>query len=876
MIGRVLGPYQVVAKLGEGGMGEVYAARDTRLDRDVAVKVLPPHLASDPEALARFEREAKAVAALSHPNILAIHDFGTHEGTAFAVTERLAGQTLRERLIGGALPMKKAIQIAADIARGLAAAHGRNIVHRDLKPENVFIASDGQVKILDFGLAKSVVQAPAAAATTELATDPGTVMGTVGYMAPEQVRGGAADARTDIFALGCVLFEMLTGRKAFQRETAAETMTAILREDAPDLIESGVQVPPAVDQLVRHCLEKQPEERFQSARDLAFALQALSGSHPTSGRAAAVATDDQPPGPHRSIVPIAAAVAASLVIGAAIGWWASRPGEADEPWSEFTQLTDEAGQEDAPSLSPDGDSVAYASRAAGSWDIYVSRVGGRNPIVVAGDPSRDEQAPAFSPDGRSIAFHEGDADGGIFIVGATGESARRVTETGFHPAWSPDGATIAYCQESIETPANRQISSDLSVVDVATGAVRIVTEGDAVQPSWSPSGTRLAYWAQFGGQRDLFTISAAGGEPVQVTDDAPLDWSVTWSPDGWLYFSSDRGGVFNLWRVQVDEASGAARGEPEPVTMGVQAAAAMPRFSADGRRMAFRSGFAYVNPVAMPFDPDTERLGEPAYLFRRTGAFRPLSVSADGEWLAFDSVGGRVEDIFVSRIDGSDLRRLTDDPFRDRAPAWSPDGSTVTFYTNRSGAYELWSIRSDGSGLTKLSNRPDESIWFPIYEPTGRRIWAYLSRARSVATFDVTNPPTLQEGDEQPPIEVEGGTLRPHSMTRDGERLVGVAMSSDGTGFGVAWHDLRSGRTVLSTLYRSPGLPVWLPDGRRFIYAVPGDALVLFDTRTGETRTLGQFDFDISSVLVSPDGNTIIMAAGLTEADIWLAQRGAR
>ena len=247
--GTTLGPYRVLDKLGEGGMGEVYAARDTRLDRDVALKVLPGGLAADPEALARFEREARAVAALSHPNILAIHDFGTYEGTAYAVTELLEGETLRARLAAGALPPKKAAQIAADVARGLAAAHDRHIAHRDLKPENIFVSSDGQVKILDFGLAKHFVEtdgaAPAVDSRTELHTDPGTVMGTVGYMAPEQVRGQPADPRADIFALGSILYEMATGQRAFQRDTVAETMTAILREDPPEESEGSHAVPPA-------------------------------------------------------------------------------------------------------------------------------------------------------------------------------------------------------------------------------------------------------------------------------------------------------------------------------------------------------------------------------------------------------------------------------------------------------------------------------------------------------------------------------------------------------------------------------------------------------------------------------------------------------
>ena len=312
--GARLGPYVIVAPIGAGGMGEVYKARDTKLDRDVALKVLPSHLAADPEALARFEREAKAVAALSHPNILAIHDFGNQGGTAYAVTELLEGETLRARLAGGSLPLKKTLQIATEIAQGVAAAHDKHIVHRDLKPENVFVATDGRVKILDFGLARHVAPlvGDAPDSPTELRrTDPGMVMGTVGYMSPEQVKGQSADERSDIFSLGCVLFEMATGRRPFQRDTVAETMTAILREDAPEVSRPDALVPAALEQLVRHCLEKRPEERFQSARDLAFALQSLSGMGAGSGpsRASTAPASRRPP--------IMALAAAGLLIAGA-------------------------------------------------------------------------------------------------------------------------------------------------------------------------------------------------------------------------------------------------------------------------------------------------------------------------------------------------------------------------------------------------------------------------------------------------------------------------------------------------------------------------------------------------------------------------------
>jgi eukaryotic-like serine/threonine-protein kinase len=277
--GTRLGPYEILSPLGAGGMGEVYRARDTRLAREVAVKVLPANRARDPDALARMEREAQAIAALSHPNILAIHDLGTDQGVFFVVTELLEGETLRSRLASSGLPWRKSVEIGAAIADGLAGAHLKGIVHRDLKPDNIFLTRDGRVKILDFGLARLqpviIQQDQTSAPTTPPQTEPGLLMGTVGYMSPEQARGSSADTRSDIFALGCVLYEMLTGRRAFSRPTAPETLTAILNEDPPDVSESGKQVPAGLTRLLRRCLEKNPEERLQAARDLAFDLRSI-------------------------------------------------------------------------------------------------------------------------------------------------------------------------------------------------------------------------------------------------------------------------------------------------------------------------------------------------------------------------------------------------------------------------------------------------------------------------------------------------------------------------------------------------------------------------------------------------------------------------
>src|SRR6201997_2110813 len=288
--GTKLGPYEIVAPIGAGGMGEVYRAKDTRLGRDVALKILPESFARESDRLRRFEQEARAVAALNHPNILAIHDIGEQGGSPFLVSELLEGESLRTALDRGALPQRSTLEYGVQIAQGLAAAHEKGIVHRDLKPENIFVTKDARIKILDFGLAKQPQKASSAASDgvtmTSSHTAVGLVMGTAGYMAPEQVRGDAADARTDIFAFGAVLYEMLSGKRAFRRETTAETMTAVLKEDPPELTDPAHVVAPALDRIVRRCLEKNPEQRFQSAKDLSFALSALSGSDTSAARIA--------------------------------------------------------------------------------------------------------------------------------------------------------------------------------------------------------------------------------------------------------------------------------------------------------------------------------------------------------------------------------------------------------------------------------------------------------------------------------------------------------------------------------------------------------------------------------------------------------------
>ena len=869
--GTTLGSYEIVALIGAGGMGEVYRARETKLQRDVAIKVLTASFAQAPDALERFEREALSVAKLSHPNILAIYGFAHDGPRAYVVTELVDGETLRARLDHGALPQRRAVGYALQIARGIAAAHSRGLVHRDLKPENVMITRDDQVKILDFGLAKTIeTSEPEMTQAGSLATGAGMILGTFAYMAPEQVRGLAVDHRADIFAFGAVLYEMLSGERAFKGETAADTMTAVLTREPPELDAARLSISPGLDRIIRRCLEKSPDLRFQSATDLAFALDTLSTGSGTSSAPAFAAV--APPVPARPVpwLPWGIAVAASI---AALATWFIKPSATapEAQWQQFSSVTDAAGEETSPAISPDGTTVAYAIRVNGNWGIYGQRVGGRNAAPIVNDPSRNESGPAYSPDGASLAFHELDDDGGIFVVGATGESERRVTDAGFDPAWSPDGKQIVFAAELVLDPSSRQGVSVMQIVDAAGGTPKPLGEGDAVQPSWSPSGERIVYWSNTGGQRDIYTIAASGGARVPVTQDGAMDWAPVWSPDGkYVYFSSDRGGAMNLWRIAVDQATGKTRGAVEPVTNGVQASAALIDFARNGSRFVFRSRVAAVDPTLIPFDPATLKTGQPVVLDGSNNFRVPSDISPDGKLVAYFSIGDRQEDIFVGGIDGKGIRRVTDDASRDRAPVFTRDGRSLVFYSNRDGAWEIWTIRVDGSNLRKMAASPG-GAGYPIVSPLDDSV-IFSANDVDVGVFRVpVNSATV----EKLPLTDAMKTFTATGWSPDGTRLVGSLVSQGGSVSGVVVYDLRdhSGTVVADDV--TYGVR-FLPDSRRVLYLTAASELVVLDTVTRQRtvvpiRLPARGTNDIFAL--SADGRMIVYGAARSEADIWIAER---
>jgi Tol biopolymer transport system component len=878
--GSRLNHFEILAPLGAGGMGEVYRARDTRLEREVAIKVLPRAIASDPDALSRFEREAKAVAALSHPNILAIHDFGRHGETAYAVMELLEGATLRERLAGGAVPPRKAVELGSRIARGLGAAHEKGIVHRDLKPDNVFLTRDGQVKILDFGLARAEPEtaysaSPQAQTRTSL-TSPGAVLGTAGYMSPEQVRGEAVEARSDIFSFGALLYEMLAGTAPFQRETAVETMTAILKTEPPALDATIEGLTPALESIVRRCLEKQPDERFHNATDLAFALQAVSGTFGvgSSGQRVAVVAPARRRLGRWAGVAVAALVAlATFEAGRRLAAPSAPAGGAPVSAARFVQLTRLPGIELEPTIAPDGKSFAFVADTEGNLDIYLQRVGGGNAINLTADSPDDDGEPAFSPDGERIAFRSARAGGGIFVMGSTGESVKRLTDFGFDPCWSPDGKELVMSTVGFSDPAGRSGNGELWAVALDTAERRAILRGmDAVQPSWSPSGHRVAFWGLRGegGQRDLWTVATDGSETeaaaLSVTDDAAFDWSPTWSPDGrHLYFSSDRGGTMNVWRVRIDERTGLKKGEPEPIVTPALWAGDI-NLSRDGSRLIYATRDSRSILLRAAFDPAAGRItGAPESVLRGSLQIRAESLSPDGRWIAFNTSGVR-EDLFVIGADGKGFRQLTDDPFRDRGALWSPDGQRIGFYSNRSGRYELWSIHPDGSGLEQLTETDGAGLWFPIWSPDGQRI-ATTDGAHAYVV-DLSQRRGADALETLPPID-DSRVLVPNSWSADGRRLAGSIVRTDGiftpdvvvyafdTGQYLVWDG--AGNSAQ-----------WLRDGRLLVGS-DDQGLAILDPRTGKKSPV--VERGVLAAL-SADDRWITFVETTAEGDVWMVDTG--
>jgi Tol biopolymer transport system component len=867
--GTRLGPYEVLAPLGSGGMGEVYRARDERLGREVAVKVLTADSSSDPERLRRFEQEARAVGALNHPNLLAVFDTGEEEGRPFVVFELLEGVTLRQRMGPGALAVGKALDYAIQIARGLAAAHERGIVHRDLKPENLFVTKDGRLKILDFGLAK--LSDPAERdrklekAETRTATAPGLILGTVGYMSPEQVRGKPADARSDLFSLGTILYEMLSGRRAFEGATATDTLGAILTRDPPEITTSTGVLPAGLERVVRRCLEKDPEERLQSARDVAFALEALSGPRPGTELGVAVRRR------RRRLLAGAALVAAAAAGLAAAAWLARRTPNLSPP--RVVALTSLRGVEGWPTFSPDGEQVAFAwgGEKSDNLDIYLTMVGSPEVRRLTTDPAV-ELAPSWSPDGRQIAFLRGRFEGTpqypwgyatIYLVSPLGGSARKLSDfpaaNGEPTSWSPDGRWLA----ATRSPSTDRGLEGVYLVPVQGGEPRrlALPKADIIYgPAFSPDGRQLAYKPCSGTSCSLDVVALDAdympkGPPRRlIQPTSRLGTGHAWTRDGKsLVYALG----FELWRVRV-----AGDRPPERIELVAGVQAALPATVASRDRLAFARGAVEVDIYRF----EAGRPSEPVVASSLTPDLNP-DFSPDGRRLAFESERSAAGyEIWLAEADGSNPVQLTHGPGQYQGgPRWSPDGRQIAFSSQGAdGHWDVWTIDADGGTPRRLTQDAGEEI---------ARSW---SRDGRFVYFDA--------GPDAWRISAAGG--RAERVTHGGGCCVRESLDGKTLFYMRSWghapllaRPLAGGpeRKVLECVPTGAAFTV----GAAGIYhlgcangpeasspeGVPGHppaALFLLDAATGHDRLLGKLEEAMSGsgLAVSPDGKTILYVRG--------------
>jgi Tol biopolymer transport system component len=676
--GDYLGSYQLIAPIGAGGMGEVWRAFDAGIRRHVAIKILPARYAEDPDRLRRFEREAQAAGILNHPNVLVVYAVGQQEGFPYIVTELLEGVTLRQKLFAGPLTEAKAVEYGEQLVRGLSAAHDKGIVHRDLKPDNVFITTDDRLKILDFGLAKLAPSHSELDVPTQTAS--GVTLGTPGYMAPEQIRGRPVDPRTDIFAVGVILFEMLAGRRPFVAETSAETMTAVLREEPPVIPGGSVEI----QHIIRHCLEKEPGDRYQSARDLGFQLRVVHRPPVSTVRLAQ---------PSANRPRILASLAVLLAATVSLTWWFTWPA-APSFARMLRPLTADSGLTTDPALSADGQLVAYASdrAGAGNLDIWRQQLATGEAVRLTSDPA-DESEPAFSPDGSRIAFRSERDGGGVWIVSAFGGEPRLIARQGRRPRFSSDGGEIAYW-----VAVGPWYVGQVFIVPAVGGAPRPVAAefASASHPVWSEDGQKLLFlgareaqdipthgldwWiaprsggtATRTGASDLLRRQAIGDERQVLRANTPAEWI-----DDHVFFSGSSEGSTNVWRLPIPTATGTAEGQAQRLTSGT-AVESMPAVITGGR-MIFASLKRDLNIWSLPIDGNAGRVtGSPQQV---TGsAFDAhTSVSADGTKLVFVSTRSGNADVWMKDLVSGREMALTATPQREEQSEISADGARVSY-----------------------------------------------------------------------------------------------------------------------------------------------------------------------------------------------------
>jgi eukaryotic-like serine/threonine-protein kinase len=870
--GAKLGPYQILSSLGAGGMGEVYRARDPRLGRDVAIKVLPPSFSDNQERLRRFEQEACAASALSHPNILSIYDVGSHDGAPYVVSELLEGETLRQRLGATPLVQRRAIDYASQIVQGLAAAHEKGIVHRDLKPDNIFITNDGRVKILDFGLAKLTQpdgnQSQTEIPTRRVDTDPGVVMGTVGYIAPEQLKGRPVDHRADIFSFGAILYEMLSGRRAFHHESAAETMSAILKEDPPDLSDTNKTVSPALERLVNHCLEKNPEARFHSARDLAFALDALSGSSLSTLRDTAL------PLPSvgtkwREHLPWM--VAGLLALVAAIAFllpYLRPPQKEDLHVVRLTIPPPEKGVVLTLSVSPDGRRVVYgAPNPEGKPVLWI-----RSLDSLTAQPLPGTDNPFFntfwSPDSRFVAFFSS-GDNKLKKIDVMGGIPQTLAEapSGRGGTWNRDGVIVF-------APSGEGSLSRVSAVGGEETPVTTLDESRQETshryPYFLPDGRHFLYLVRTvrAGDSAIYVGSIDSKDAKRLVT---AESGAMYSPPGYLVYLRD--GV--LMAQAFDAGMLELKGDAVPVAEGVgfDPTSSFARFSVSDSGVLVYYTSGEFGQVQLNW---VDRGGKQISAVGQPGSYGYIRLSPDNKRVAMAQRDFQTRrlDIWLMELARGTTSRFTFDPANDVFPVWSPDSARIAFASNRDGRINLYQKLSSGAGTDEALPKSDRASFPNDWSPDGRFIAYHVLASKTHA--DIWILPLF--GDRQPsPILQTPAAEREARFSPNGRW---IAYTSDETGpseLYVQSFPIGGGKWQISNGGGGPAR--WRGDGKE-LYYVSGGKLMAVEVKTdGDTFEMSTPHalFDIRGPAapgagsapgfdVTKDGKRFLIAVAVQEA----------